>query len=303
MPNEPDTAVQPDLLVDGGTPTDEEARLSAELEGLPENPTEEPKPAEPAAAEPAAAEPGAPVADEPPPPEPTPTAAPPAAAASPAAAAVVPQPQQEPQPPRDFDAAYAENQKKFDDGDIDAEAFQKTMRDISREEAGFTARLEIFRERQQTQVQRAQSEFNAAAVAWEAENKAFMANPLYAQAMQQAIVAVDKQTPGMAPADLLAAAQKAAFEFTHYTPPTPPAAPDGKAAIARAQAARKPAAVPATLAGAPTAAHVDAPVSASAYANLDGLDIDNLENQLAHMTPAQIEAYLSDAPGANATGQ
>lgn len=304
MPNEPDTATQPELLVDGGTPTDEEARLSAELDGLPENPTEEPKPA---AAAPAATEAPEPAADLEPEPEaaaPAPDAAPeaPAAAAAPAPSAPAPTPQ-EPQAPRDFDAAYAENQRKFDDGEIDADAFQKTMRDISREEAGFTARVEIFRERQQTQAQRAQAEFNAAAVAWETENKAFMANPLYAQAMQQAIVAVDKQHPGLAPADLLVQAQKAAFEFTHYTPPAPPAAADGKAAIARAQAQRKPAAVPATLAGAPTAAHVDAPVSASAYANLDGLDIDNLENQLAHMSPAQIEAYLSDAPGANSTGQ
>lgn len=301
MPNDTDTAVQPELLVDGGEPTPEEARLSAELEGLPENPTEEPKPAAPAA--PAAAvpaEPTAPAADEPVAPVPAPAPAP----AVPAAAAATPvPPQQEPQAPRDFEAAYAENQKRFDDGDIDADAFQKTMRDLSREEAGFTARLEIFRERQQTQAQRTQADFNAAAVAWETENKAFMANPLYAQAMQQAIVAVDKQTPGLAPADLLAAAQKAAFEFTRYTPPAPPPAPDGKTAIARAQKARKPGAVPATLAGAPTAAHVDAPVSASAYANLDGMDIDNLENQLAHMTPAQVEAYLSDAPGANTTGQ
>ncbi|MGH8148006.1 MAG: hypothetical protein ACREPY_16955, partial [Rhodanobacteraceae bacterium] len=63
-----------------------------------------------------------------------------------------------------------------------------------------------------------------------------------------------------------------------------------------------PGAVPATLGATPTGAHIDAPTG-SAFANLDAIGIDALENQLAHMSAAQVEAYLADAPGARATGQ
>lgn len=209
---------------------------------------------------------------------------------------------EEPKPPRDFEAAYAENQRKFDEGEIEAGEFQKELRDISREEAGYVARLEIFKEQQQSAAQRAQTEFNTAASAWEAQHKDFMSNPLRAKAMQDAIEAVDKQTPGLSPTDLLAAAQKAAFEVYNYTPPEPPTPADARKAVARAVAARKPAAVPQTLSGAPTAAHVDAN-GGSAFANLDAMDIDSLENKVAMMTDAQQEAYLADAPGAKANGQ
>lgn len=207
----------------------------------------------------------------------------------------------------DFEAEYAKNQQAFDEGEIEAEAFQKRLREISREEAGFTARTEIYKERVQTAQQRAANEFGTAAAAWEAAHKDFMANPLYADAMQQAIVAIDKREPGLAPVDLLRKAEEAAFQFTHYTPPVDTSAADEAAkkaaALAASRSGRKPAAVPATLSATPTAAHVDAAPTNSAYANLDSLDIDTLENQLARMKPDDVEKYLADAPGANANGQ
>lgn len=212
--------------------------------------------------------------------------------------------------PMDFDAEYKANQEAFDSGEKSAEEFQTRVREISKAESGFIARTEIFNERQQTAAQRAQEEFATAAAAWEAEHKDFMANPLYAKVMQDAINAVDQKTPGLAPADLMAAAAKAAFEFTRYTPPTATAAADAakaaeetkRAAIAKAKAERKPGQVPATLGATPTGAHVDTPTG-SAFANLDALDIDSLENKVASMSPEQLEAYLQDAPGAKATGQ
>lgn len=309
----------PDTMVDGGTPTDEEARLAQELEdeaaaaaaGEPADRAGDDRADDGAGKDGAAAaadadeagdgkgDDGADAADD--------------AAAADAAQAEAPDPAQapaavataqpeEPKPPRDFEAAYTENQRKFDDGEIEAGEFQKTLRDISREEAGHVARVEIFKEHQQSAAQRAQAEFNNAASAWEAQHKDFMSNPLRAKAMQDAIEAVDKQTPGLSPADLLAAAQKAAFEVYNYTPPEPATPADARKAVADAAAARKPVAVPQTLGGTPTAAHVDAS-GGSAFANLDALDIDSLENKVAMMTDAQLEAYLADAPGAKANGQ
>lgn len=323
MPPEQDT---PENLVDGGTPTDEEARLAAQLPTIGDDPQEEP--ADPAAAPAgddaaaAASAAGDGTADAAAAPAEGATdagadaAAAAAAATDPAAPAAATQPEppvaapppKPPEPPRDFDAAYAANQKKFDDGEIDADEFQKELRTITKEEAGYLARVEIFNERQQTAAQAAAQAFNTAALAWENNHKEFMANPLYADAMRRATIEIDKQTGGaLSPEELLARAEKAAFEFTKYTPPAATKPEDDAAkkreAIAAAAAARKPAPVPTTLGGTPTAAHIDATSGNSAFENLDRMDIDNLENALAHMTPEQQEAYLADAPGAKTTGR
>lgn len=212
--------------------------------------------------------------------------------------------------PMDFDAEYKANQEAFDSGEKSADEFQQRVREISKAESGFIARTEIFNERQQTAAQKAQDEFTSAASAWEAEHKAFMANPLYAKVMQDAINAVEAQTPGLPPAELMSRAEKAAFEFTRWTPPAADDAAKKAAeaeaakreAIAKAKADRKPGKVPTTLGGTPTGAHVDTPTG-SAFSNLDALDIDTLENEVARMSDAQLEAYLQDAPGAKATGQ
>lgn len=233
-----------------------------------------------------------------------------ASAAAAVASATVAAKPEAPVAPMDFDAEYKANQEAFDSGEKSADEFQQRVREISKAESGFIARTEIFNERQQTATQKAQDEFTSAASAWEAEHKAFMANPLYAKVMQDAINAVEAQTPGLPPAELMARAEKAAFEFTRWTPPAADdaakkAAEDEAAkreAIAKAKADRKPGKVPATLGGTPTGAHVDTPTG-SAFANLDALDIDTLENEVARMSDAQLEAYLQDAPGAKATGQ
>jgi hypothetical protein len=138
-----------------------------------------------------------------------------------------------------------------------------------------------------------------------------MANPLYADAMQQAIVAIDKREPGLPPQDLLKKAEAAAFQFTDYTEPVDTTTGDAaaaaaatkKAALAAASRGRKPATTPTTLGGTPTAAHVDATAGNSAFAEMDALDIDALENKMARMKPDDIERYLADAPGAQTTGQ
>lgn len=40
----------------------------------------------------------------------------------------------------------------------------------------------------------------------------------------------------------------------------------------------------------------------AAFSELDGKDINTLEDAVARMSPQQREAYLLDAPGAKATG-
>jgi hypothetical protein len=299
-------------IVDGGTPTAQEALLAAQLEGLGDDPKEEPKAAaagdaaaaaDPAAASaaaaaaaagsegaaaaaPAAADPAAAVVD------------PPAAAGAAAAPAAIVA--AKPEPPKDFDAEYAALQKRYDEGDIDAAAFQADQRALSREEGKFTARLTIWEESQQSAAQHAAQDFNQAAVQWEKDNADFMANPIRAQNMQQAIALIDAQTGGaLPPAELFARAEKATFEAFGYTKPAV-AAVDPAAAVAAAVAARKPGAVPATLATAEAAAPIESGRNPT-FATLDGLGISELEDAMARMTQQQRDAYLADAPGAKST--
>jgi hypothetical protein len=205
-------------------------------------------------------------------------------------------------PPRDFDAAFAEVQRQFDEGEIDGDKFQKDTRAITKEEAQFTARMTVWEENQQTAAEQSASDFNAAAVTWEKANADFMANPLRAQAMQQAINAVAAKSPSLAPSALFTAAAKVAFEAFGYTPPAAAEPVAEAAAIAAATAARKPTGVPVTLASAPAAAPIEAPATNSAYDALDSKDIDSLEDAVARMSPDQLDAYLGSAPGAKSTG-
>lgn len=301
-PNQAAEATPPENNVDGGDPTAEEARLAAELETLGDD-----KEAE----QPAGDAPGADDAgkegegaakddagdDAPPTEEP---AAPAPAAARPASPPAPPPPEA-PAPPRDFDVATKEIKAKYDAGDLDDDEYLAEQRKIGREEAGFIARQVIFEDRQQAAVEHAQRDFSDAARAWEADNKDFMGNVLRAQAMQSAIAAIDQRTPGLPPAELLKQAASEAFDAFGYKPPAAAGDPaDAKKAIAAAAAARKPGAVPPTLGGAPTAGAVDAQPGNTAFAALDALGIDDLENRLAHMSAADQERYLRDAPGAGA---
>lgn len=301
-----------DHQVDGGEPTAAEAALAAELLELGDDkPAPAPDAAAAAAADASDAEAGAAAA------APAPAAAPAAGdatttetedaplepeadatavagtEASQALAAGVPAPE------KDFDQAYTDLQGKFDRGELDGTAYQHELRQITREEAAWSARVAIWQEQQRSAVTRAAEDFNSAALAWEDDHAAFMANPLRAAAMQQAIASVDAQSPGLAPADLLSAAQKIAFEAYGYTE-TP--APDAAAKIAAATAARAPARVPATLASAAAAAPIEAATHNATFANLDSNDISSLEDALARMPRDQLDAYLREAPGGNTRG-
>jgi hypothetical protein len=307
MENESTTT---DNLIDGGTPTPQEAALTQELAnenaGTPTAaPAAAPAPA-PAAATPspavvdpnaaaavvdAAASPAASPAAAPAPAAPDPTAA----VAQAASQALISTP---PAPPKDFDTEYASLQQRYDAGEVDAVAYQKELRALTREESSWTTKLEIWQHNQTSVVERAKNDFNTMALDWEARNQSFMANPLRATAMQQAIAAVDAQTPGLAPNDLLSRAEKIAFEAYDWKGST-----DGNAAVAAAVQARTPSPTPATLAAAPAAGPIDPPQANTQFAGLDALDINQLENALAAMPAAQREAYLRSSPGSNATGE
>jgi hypothetical protein len=308
-------------IVDGGTPTDNEALYASQLDGLGDNPLEEPKvpdaaaaPAASPAAAPAATPAAAPAADAAAAPAAATTetvddvagapAATAPAAAAPAAAAPAAVLPAKPEPPKDFDAEYARLQQQYDDGEIDGAKFQADQRALTREEGAYTARMTLWEERQQSVAVAANQDFATTASAWEKENAHFMSNPIRAQQMQTAIELIDKQTGGALPAsELFDRATKATFEAFGYTPPKPAAAAvvDAAQALKDATAARKPGGVPVTLAQASEAAPIEPGARNPTFDNLDSLGISDLEDALARMTPAQIEAYTKNAPGAMST--
>ncbi len=308
------TQAPPENPVNGGDPTDQEALYAEQLEGLGDNPTEEPAAAAAAAAAPAAATDdagadagqaaiadAAAAADS----DATTAAADVAAAPAPAPAAVATAPvvaaAAKPEAPKDFDAAYKHLQEQYDAGELDGDKLQAEQRALAREEGAHTARMTIWEEGQRTAAQQAEQDFNATALNWEANNKDFMANTTRAQLMQQTLAAIDQQTGGkLPPAELFARAQKDAFEAFNYAPTAAvgaTSAADKAKAIAAATAARKPAPVPQTLANADAAAPIEAGRN-STFDGLDSLDISSLEDALARMPAAQREAYLAGAPGA-----
>ncbi|MGO4700282.1 hypothetical protein [Dyella sp. 2RAB6] len=324
---------QPAHEIDGGTPTDREAHLAAQLLTIGENPQVDPDAAPaagadagaagalpaavPAAAAAAAAAP-APAPADAPAPAPAPAAAapasadapaaatppaeaPPPAASAPAPAAPPPLPER-PVPPKDFDAEFEKLQKQYDDGDIDTAAYNRQFRELTGDEAAFKARVTIHDETVKNQTASAVAEFNRAASTWEKDNADFLANPLRRDAMQKAIALIDQETGyTLAPTDLLARAETQAFEaFNYKRPGQGQPKPTAEEAIAAATAARAPAPAPATLASAPAAAPIESN-NGSAFAELDSKDISDLEDHLARMSAAQRDAYLRDAPGANST--
>jgi hypothetical protein len=319
-----ETAATPqlDLQVDGGEATTQEAKLAAELSQETPAPATEATTAAAAtattttdaatAAQPAAAAPE-PEADAPP----APAAAPAPVTATVATAAPIVQ-EPKPEPPKDFSAerkavntAERHARAQYEAGEIDEAAWAKAQDDadaardaLAAEQATFASKLAVWEDRQTRAAQQADADFNTTAAAWEKEHADFMKDPLRKQVMQQAIAAVDADTGGtLSPAELLQRAQESAFSFCRYTPPGAAAAEPRAAAtaVAKATAARTPGAAPQTLATAPAAAPIERGANAT-FAELDGKDINGLEDAIARMSPAQLEQYLADAPGARTTG-
>jgi hypothetical protein len=232
--------------------------------------------------------------------DPTPEPAAVAAAATPApAAAPAPVLPPAPESPKDFEAEAANLQKQYDDGDLTTEEYVKQNRELSNQQAQFIAQKAVH-DAKVAEVQAiAGQQWNDVASAWEARNAEFLSNPLRRAAMQQAIAAEDQATGGtLSPADLFARAQKTAFDAFGWK------VQDAGAAVQKAIADRVPdlKGVGPNLGSAPAAALSEERGNA-AFSHLDNMSIDQLEDELARMNPAQRDAYLADAPGAKSTGR
>jgi len=237
-----------------------------------------------------------------------------AAAGDDKGAARVEVPDPKPEAGRDFDAerkAIIERRTALADqlkaGTIDEDERDAALDKISDElealandRATFGAKLAVWEDRQARTAAAATSDFNAAALAWEKQNAAFMSNPIRRDAMQRAIIAIDTAKPGLSAADLLKEAEAVAFEAFNYTP-TGAAAADKAVADATRARATDPTKVPTTVRDAPAAAGIDP--GRSSFASLDEMGISDLEDAVARLPRDKVDAFLRDAPGANTRGE
>lgn len=233
-------------------------------------------------------------------------------AAARAKAAVAPDPK--PDAGRDFDADRAaivakrsEINDKYKAGTLDEDERDSAMQVVQDEldklneaRSEYRTRVAVWEDRQQRTAAAAAAEFNSTALAWEKANADFMANPLRRDAMQKAIAAIDKETPGLSAQELLDEAEKVAFEAFNYK--RTPAA-DAAAALARAVSARKTdtSKIPPTARSAPAAGGLDP--GKSSFSQLDEMDISDLEDAVARFGRDKVDEYLRDAPGADSRGQ
>ena len=201
-----------------------------------------------------------------------------------------------PDAPRDWDKERASLRQQYDDGDLSAEELDAARDKLSDERAAWIAEKTLAERENAERTSRAEAaanqSFENAAVAWAKTNAEFNSNPLRHEAMQKAIAAVDVQTGGkLAPADLIKQAEKIAFDAFGWKP-----APDTEAARAAALKARQGKHdLPTNLGGAPAAG---AERGGSDWADLDAGVVTNMENAIAHMSPAQLDKFLLEVdPG------
>ena len=145
-------------------------------------------------------------------------------------------------PPKDFEAAYLEAEKRFDDGLIDQSEWEKEKRQLQREEFQHISKVEALQEQTTTMEAAVARSWNEEVKAWRDSCPGFLDKEGNAEVFNRALNSVaafhgDKITD----AELLKRASEMAFEATGYVPPAKAAAAakTGEPAAGDAGAARR----------------------------------------------------------------
>lgn len=230
-----------------------------------------------------------------------------AAAEAAQAAAAIEAPGEPPAPPEDFQAARAKADEDMRNGLLDAVDYQRELDRIREARSDFD-RMVAEHQASVAEYERAQAAAREAAQAseeaWAADyntfvkdNAEFMANPLYVRDMQTVINDILAKQPAIGNGDLLSKAYEQVAQYHRYEKPA-----KADDAIVDALKNRRTERPGQTLGDIP-ASRSESITGNESFDALDGLPIDQLEDTLANMSPAQMERYLRAAPGANSTGR
>lgn len=215
-------------------------------------------------------------------------------------------PGEAPAPPKDFDAELAALNEKVRSGLLDPVDYADGREALQAERAAFNATLTAheqavaaFQQAQQAQVEaskKIETDWAADYNTFAKENAEFMGNALYVRDMQTVMDDLLRTNPAISNADLLNEAYKKVAEYHRYEKP---AVADPLAQALRDRQQTPPGA---TLGDAPQA-RAETITGNETFDRLDRLSTLEHEDVYAAMTPAQQEAYLKSAPGANSTGR
>lgn len=211
------------------------------------------------------------------------------------AAAAIPPPVAIPSAPQDFDAAKNALRDKYDDGNLSLDEYLEQRDALTREAATFeqtkAAAEQANAAREAAIAANDPHSFQNLADGWVKRNAEFMANGLRHKAMQEAIDQVGQQNPNLTPAQIIAEAERVAFDAFGWKAP-----PSQAEAAANALKNRQPTAnIPQTLGGAPNAG-VEI-TGRSSFSDLDNGSIIDMERAVATMSPAELEKYLAEVDG------
>lgn len=209
-----------------------------------------------------------------------------------AAAAAKPALRDVPAPPKDFDKERADLKSKYEDGDMTADEYADAREKLADERAEWIAAKTLAETHNASVIAAAESaendSFNSVASAWISKHGAFMANPIRAKAMQDALNIATQQADGkLSWNDIFSNAEKIAFEAYGYTPPKPASKADALAAAAKGR--KPPTDLPTNLGGAPSAGMER---GVSAFADLDSGSVVDMENAIAGMSAEERERFL-----------
>jgi len=222
---------------------------------------------------------------------------------------------QQPEPPAtpepeaptepDWDTERKALKQKYDDGDLDDDQFEQAREELLERRAEWRAEqraaalVNQYREQDQAQAQQRQQE--ALDRQWESSMQAFMgveananllADPTRVAAFNAVLASVAQEKPNASYSEMLDDARDRTMRAFNMTPPT---IITDKQKIADALKNRQATQVPPDLSRAP-AAGFDAE-RGNEFGDLDDLDVDELENRLAHMKEEDVERFLETAPG------
>lgn len=219
-----------------------------------------------------------------------------------------PAPTPEPEAPKepDWDAERKALKQKLEDGDLDDAAYETERELLLERKAEWKAEqrasalvTEHLQQAQQQAQEQRQADLDRQ---WDESMKAFMkveanasllADPTRVAAFNAVLSAVAQELPGSTYTQMLDEARDRTMKAFNITPPN---AVDEKKVVDTKVAARKETAAPPDLSRAP-AAGGDNDRGDNEFAELDDMDIDELENQLARMKPEDVERFLETAPG------
>lgn len=214
----------------------------------------------------------------------------------------------------EIEAQIADLDAKFKSGDIDEDDRDRQIKALKREQrenekAYDDAREDFFEKKSDyvaqrraaeaakaTAEQQAQKDWDGAVAAFlkDADNAKLLEDATRKAAFAATTHIVAKEEPGLSYAELLTKTKERILKSFGITQTEDQKKKD---AIAKAKAERetKSGKAPPDLNNVPSAG--SAKETASPYADLDDLDINSLENTLAHMKEDKIREYLESAPG------